>query len=94
MGKSTPAVITSILADPQARVAAIRSLEEGVGGTWVDRFFVRGTYDFTFVCDMPNSEPVAAMHAVVYSTDTVKSVSIHTELDIGAVASTASSEAG
>lgn len=94
MGKYSPGVVKSVLAEPQARVTAIKALVEGVGGTWVDGFFVRGAFDFAFVCDMPNEEAVAAMHGIVYSTGAVESVSIHTELDISKVAATASAAMG
>lgn len=94
MGKYSPSVVQAVLAEPQARVTAIKSLIEGLGGTWTDGFFVRGAYDFAFLCDMPNEEAVAAMHAVVYSTGAVESVSIHTEMDIDKVAATASSATG
>ena len=67
---------------------------EGVGGTWIDGFFVRGPFDFAFVCDMPNEEAVAAMHAIVYSSGVVESVSIHTEIDADKVAATAKAAMG
>ncbi|MEM8592391.1 MAG: GYD domain-containing protein [Pseudomonadota bacterium] len=94
MGKYAPNVVRGVLADPQARVTAIRSLVEGVGGTWIDGFFVRGPFDFAFMCEMPNEEAVGAMHAVVYATGAVEGVSIHTEVDIDKVATIAASATG
>ncbi|MEL7299791.1 MAG: GYD domain-containing protein [Pseudomonadota bacterium] len=89
MGKYAPAVINGVLADPQARVKTMKSLIEGVGGNWVDGFFVRGPYDFAFLCDVPNEEALSAVHAIVYSSGAVDDVSIHTELDIAKVAAAA-----
>lgn len=89
MGKYAPSAIAGVLADPDARVATMKSLIEAVGGTWGDGFFLRGEYDFGFLCEMPNDEAIAAMHAIVYSSGAVDSVSIHTEMDISKVAATA-----
>lgn len=94
MGKYAPNVIKGVLADPQARVATMKSLIEAVGGTWIDGFFLRGDYDFGFLCEMPNEEAVAAMHAIVYSTGAIDGVSIHTEMDVGKVAETAAAAMG
>ncbi|MEL6914979.1 MAG: GYD domain-containing protein [Pseudomonadota bacterium] len=89
MGKYAPSVIKGVLADPQGRVKAVRSLVESVGGTWLDGFFVRGAYDFAFMCEVPNEEAVSAVHAVVYGSGVAESVSIHTEIDIAKVATAA-----
>jgi len=89
MGKYAPSGIKAVIADPQARVTAMKALVESLGGTWIDGVFVRGPYDFIVIADMPNEESVAALHAVVYASGAVDGVSIHTEIDVDAVAAAA-----
>lgn len=93
-GKCAPAAVKAVVADPKPRVVAEKSLVEGVGGTFEDEFFVRGTYDFASIPDMPIDGVVAAIYAIVHATGPLESVSIHTEMDIAKVASIASPAMG
>ena len=94
MGKYSPTVIKGVLADPAGRVATMKAVIESLGGTWIEGFFMRGQFDFGFLCEMPDEESIAAMHAIVYSAGSVESVSIHTEMDMEKVAAAAAKATG
>src|SRR5437773_175926 len=70
----SPEAWSSLVRNPQDRLAAVRPVVEGLGGKVKDAYFAFGDYDVVLIADYPDNVSAAAFSMAVAGGGAVKAI--------------------
>ena len=73
-GAYTPEALSTIIKNPQNRIAAAKSALENLGGKMKDAYFSFGKYDFVIIAEMPDNVSAVAVAMAFGGGGALKSI--------------------